>query len=102
MTRLTFAPSADEDLAEIQSRVAAKFGPNTLRAQEERLNEFFDHLAAFPESCQARPRLGKGIRLGVIVPYSLLYRYDRDLDHVLIIRILHGRRKITRKMLRET
>jgi toxin ParE1/3/4 len=101
MTRLTFAPAAEIDFAEIQARIAAVVGPNALRGIEERFFEFFDHLAAFPESCQGRPRLGKNIRLGVVSPYSLLYRYDREAGHVLIIRILHGRRKLTRRLLRE-
>jgi plasmid stabilization system protein ParE len=35
-----------------------------------------------------------------VFPYLVIYRYSKGDDTVSIIRILHGRRKITRKILR--
>jgi toxin ParE1/3/4 len=52
-----------------------------------------------PESCQARPNLGAHVRVGVMHPYLAIYRYATGSDTVSIIRILHGRRKITRQLL---
>ncbi len=102
MTTLSFAPTADIDMAEIQNKTLVDIGPNALNELDLRFAQFFDQLATFPQGCQARLRLGREIRLGVVSPYSLIYRYDRSADHVIIIRILHGRRKITRNMLRDT
>jgi plasmid stabilization system protein ParE len=42
--------------------------------------------------------LGRGIRLAVIDPYLMFYRLDGR--HVTILRILHGKRRITPKLLR--
>ncbi len=52
-----------------------------------------------PESCEARPKLGAHIRVGVVVPYLVIYRHASGDNTVSILRILHGRRKITGKLL---
>jgi len=57
-------------------------------------------LAAFPESCQARPSLGPNIRVGVVTPYLVIYRYLESKEQVSVIRIVHGRRNITQEVLR--
>jgi len=63
------------------------------------IEALYDNLADFPESCQARPKLGAHIRVGVVVPYIVVYRYLKADDTVSIIRVAHGRRSITRKFL---
>jgi toxin ParE1/3/4 len=40
-----------------------------------RIEVLYDKLADFPESCQTRPRLGAHIRVGVVDPYLVIYRY---------------------------
>jgi hypothetical protein len=51
-------------------------------------------------SYQARPKLGPHIRVGVVFPYLVVYRHVEGDDTVSIIRVLHGRRRMTRKLLR--
>jgi plasmid stabilization system protein ParE len=47
-----------------------------------------------------RPELGSECRIVVIAPYVLVYEYDMERDQVSVLRILHGRRGITEKLLR--
>jgi toxin ParE1/3/4 len=44
--------------------------------------------------------LGPNVRIGIVSPYIVIYRYAKNDDLVVVLRILHGRRKITGKMLR--
>ncbi len=72
--------------------IAAKYN-----ARFERL---YDRLAAHPESCEAHPELGAHVRVAVINPYLVMYHYAESARVVRVIRVLHGRRKVARGMLR--
>jgi toxin ParE1/3/4 len=87
------------DLALIQDALTVKAG--VLVAAKFALNfqNLFDRLADHPDSCPARRRLGKGIRMGVVVPYLVFYRHDASQSAVNIMRVIHGKRRVTRKML---
>ena len=39
-----------------------------------------------------------GVRIGIVPPYIVIYRYTEDNDIVTILRIVHGRRNITRTL----
>jgi toxin ParE1/3/4 len=45
--------------------------------------------------------LGSNIRIGIVSPYIVIYRHSEGDDTVTLLRIVHGRRKITGKMLAE-
>jgi toxin ParE1/3/4 len=60
----------------------------------------YQRLADFPDSGAARPKVGRTVRFGVAPPYIVLYRHVEADDLVIVLRILHSRRKITGKMLR--
>jgi toxin ParE1/3/4 len=63
-----------------------------------RFRTMLERLRTFPDSGGRRPRLGAGIRIAVVRPYVIFYRASSD--EVLIVRVLHGRRRITRRMVR--
>ncbi|MBL6653317.1 MAG: type II toxin-antitoxin system RelE/ParE family toxin [Reyranella sp.] len=63
----------------------------------ERFSATFDRIATFPDSGAPRPRLGSTVRLAVVHPYVVIYR--RSHDGVEVMRVLHGRRNITRRLL---
>ena len=65
-----------------------------------RIEDLYERLADYPECRQARPRLGTHIRVGVVFPCLVIYRHIKGDDTVSIIRIIHGRREITRKIFR--
>jgi ParE toxin of type II toxin-antitoxin system, parDE len=47
----------------------------------------------------SRPAIGPRVPIGVESPYVVLYEHDPPQDTVTIFRVVHGRRKITGKML---
>lgn len=87
----------DEIIARLESlagnRVAVKFVVSLSRA--------IVGLADFPGQGAPRPRLGRDMRVLIVSPYLILYEYALGDDGVVVLRIVHGRRKITRRFLRE-
>jgi plasmid stabilization system protein ParE len=59
----------------------------------------YDRLAEHPDSGAPRPALGANIRIGLVSPYLIIYEHDAKTDTVTILRIVHGRRKITGALL---
>jgi toxin ParE1/3/4 len=43
--------------------------------------------------------LGKDIRIGIVLPYIVIYRHHEADDIVTVLRIVHGRRNITSKLI---
>jgi toxin ParE1/3/4 len=56
-------------------------------------------LTHHPASGAPRPAIGPHVRIGIVSPYIVIYEHDAAQDTVTIFRIVHGRRKITGKML---
>jgi toxin ParE1/3/4 len=61
--------------------------------------KLYDRLAGHPDSGPLRPALGPDIRIGVVSPYIVIYRHTEAADTVTILRIVHGRRRITGTLL---
>ncbi len=59
-----------------------------------------ENLLTFPQGGSPRPRLGAQTRIAIIAPYVLIYDYTPDDDVLTLLRILHGKRDITRKLLK--
>jgi len=98
-TRIIVTELADADTAEILAEIAGEAGYRTAEKYNHRFERLYNRLATHPESCEARPKLGAHIRVGVVVPYLVIYRHAADDDTVSILRVLHGRRNITRELL---
>ncbi|MGD9885153.1 MAG: type II toxin-antitoxin system RelE/ParE family toxin [Reyranella sp.] len=75
---------------------AGKDAAGRYRADIEGL---FKRLAMFPRSGARRRALGRNARIGVISPYVVVY--DLVDDEVLILRIVDGRRSISRRLIRD-
>jgi toxin ParE1/3/4 len=99
VTRVIITDPADADSAEIIKDLTGKAGVLVADRYEADFDELYGRLATFPGSGSPRPKLGRFIRIGVVSPYVVVYRHIPDDDVVAIIRILHGRRRITRRML---
>jgi toxin ParE1/3/4 len=56
-------------------------------------------LGDHPEIGAARPSLGPAVRVAVVSPYLVIYDYAPEPDAVTLLRILHGRRKVTASVL---
>jgi plasmid stabilization system protein ParE len=97
MARLVFAPSAIADAREILTTLVEKAGQPVAAAYWDRFQSTFKRVAAFPQSGVARPRLGELVRIAVIRSYVVIYRTNANVAEV--VRIIHDRRNITRRLL---
>lgn len=100
MARLSTSPAADADLAEIDAYLAAHAGNDIADQYSEQFKKVFHLLAAQPEIGAPRANLGRSIRINIVAPYNVYSKYDPATDTVRVLRVLHGRRKITRRMMR--
>ena len=98
MARVVIASSADADYAEVITDLAAKAGWRTAAKYDELFERLYDRLADHPHSGAPRPALGRNIRIGIVTPFIVIYRNDDDSDTVTVLRIVHGRRRITGRM----
>ena len=97
MARLRVAPAAARDLQKISDEIATAAGKRVALAFMERLRQSLEGLVQFPGMGRQRPAFGSGVRSWVVYPYVAFYR-QAGLD-VEIIRVVHGRRRITRRLL---
>ena len=99
MARVVITAPADADSTEIIRDLTAKAGELVADRYGADFDALYLRLAAFPEIGSPRPKLGRFIRVGLVSPYVVVYRHVPDDDLVAIIRIVHGRRRITRRTL---
>lgn len=101
MARLIVSLLAQTDTADILTDLRGKAGRAVSRAYADSFEKLYDRLMQHPDSGAPRPAIGKHVRIGVIAPYVVIYEHIAADDTVMILRIVHGRRKITRKFLRD-
>jgi toxin ParE1/3/4 len=99
MARVVFTASVDADSASILVDLNTKAGKPTVVKYRALFRKFYEHLADFPDSGAPRPNVGPTIRIGIVSPYIVIYRYTEADSTVMVLRIVHGRRKITGKLL---
>jgi len=100
MTRVVITDPANADLETITHDLTIKAGKAIAYRYLDDFAALWEHFVRFPSSGAPRLKLGKGIRSGYVRPYVLYYRYDLAHDIVYVLRILHGKRDITRALLR--
>lgn len=100
MIPLVVAPRARRDRDEILRYLVKEAGTAVARKFAERFRDSISRLIDMPAYGAPRPELGSECRIVVIAPYVLVYEYDVGRDQVTVLRILHGRRGITEKLLR--
>lgn len=99
MTRLIVAADAKTDLDDILGYLEREAGAETAVAYSERFTETLERLIQFPRSGAPRPALGDNARVSILLPYLLIYDYLDDDDTLHLLRVLHGKRDITQKLL---
>lgn len=98
--RLDVSDRAKDDLDEIVFTIATENGKTVAQEWLLRLRHAIFMLRDFPELGVRKTRLGRLVRRIVERPYVIYYTFDGTT--VRISRVLHGRRKVTRKLLKET
>jgi|HubBroStandDraft_3_1064219.scaffolds.fasta_scaffold315334_2 toxin ParE1/3/4 len=99
MTRLVTAFRFRSDTNAILNYLAEAAGPRVAARYSGRFEEAILRLASFPESGAPRPALGDNARVAIVQPYLLIYDFTPDDNTLTLLRILHGRRNITRGLL---
>ena len=99
MAQVIVSDLADTDSMRIWEDLTRDAGYGVAARYNAEFESLYERLADLPESCQSRPKLGAHVRVGVVRPYLVVYRHRKGSDKVEIIRILHGSRNITRRLL---
>jgi len=100
MTRIVVSPQANTDVEEILDHLFEVAGIAIADRYAGDLQELQDRLAMFPESGALRPQLGRDTRIAVLSPYLVIYDYSADGETLTFVRVLDGRRNITRRLVR--
>ena len=99
MTPVVVSPKADTDVDLMLERLQAVAGPAVMRRYAQELDAIYERSAMFPDSGARRKSLGPHARIAVLAPYVV--NYDHVDGKVTIVRVLDGRRNITRELIRE-
>ena len=99
MARVVITATADADSAAILEYLNVKAGQPTVVKYRALFRRLYARLADHPDSGAPRPALGPGIRIGIVSPYIVFYRHIEAADTIIVLRILHGRRRITGRLL---
>ena len=99
MARLTLSSAAYDDAEAIIRDLSAKAGVFVATRYRSDFAALFRRLTQFPDSGAPRPNLGPEVRIGVVAPYLAIYEYSGATDTVAVLRIVHGSRKNTRRLL---
>ena len=99
MARLEFTKSGRSDLTLIDDDLTVVAAPDVASKYSSDFDNAFARLTDFPRIGAPRPRFGTEVRIWTVDPYVIFYRYSETTDTVRILRILHGRRNVTRKLL---
>jgi toxin ParE1/3/4 len=100
MARVLFTASADADAAAIFSYLRREAGKGTVIKYRALFRRLYEQLADFPDSGAPREALGPSIRIRVVAPYIVIYRYSEADNTVIVHRIVHGSREVTDEILR--
>lgn len=99
MARLVVTDQADLDLAAIVEMLRDNAGAEAASQYRRDIDDVFERLVMFPRSGMPRPAMGRDVRIAVVSPYVVFY--DNREDDVVVLRILDGRRNLTRRLVRE-
>lgn len=100
MARVVVSLLAQADTAIIPGDLAEKAGRRVAAEYAAAFEAVYERLAAHPDSGPPRSALGRDIRIGVVSLYIIIYGRTEANDTVTIFRVVHGRRRITGKLLR--
>jgi plasmid stabilization system protein ParE len=100
MARLIVSPESSADIDGILDWLDCETGRPVALRYAERFRAAFGHLMAFPEIGARRRTLHANMRIWVVAPYVIFYRFEIDKEPVTIVRILHGRRDLAEALFR--
>jgi toxin ParE1/3/4 len=100
MTRLVVTAEAEIDLNEILDYLDREASAIVAEDYGRKFRLYIERLVDSPGIGSPRPALGADTRTGIVWPYILIYDYTLAEDTLTLLRVLHGRRHITRRLVR--
>lgn len=100
MTRLVVTADAEADLDEILQYLQREASVVVAEEYGRKFRACIERLVESPGIGSPRPALGATTRIGIVWPYLLIYDYVASEDVLTLLRILHGKRNITRRLIR--
>jgi toxin ParE1/3/4 len=97
MARVVITGPADADVAGIIAYLAEKAGRQVAARYFGAFDALYDRLADLPAIGPPRPALGPDARIALVHPFVVVYDYVDDT--IIVLRVLHGSRNITRELL---
>jgi plasmid stabilization system protein ParE len=98
MARVRVTELAKRDLRRILSDLNERAGFRVVERYAVEFKDAYRRLAEMPGIGPPRPALGPHARIAIVRPYIIIY--DHDDDAVTVLRVLHGKRDITRDLVR--
>ncbi len=100
MTRLVVTADAEADTSDILDYLEREASPRIADLYGRRFRATIMRIVDLPETGPLRPALGQEVRIAIVFPYIIIYEYAPQNDTVVLLRVLHGRRNITRELLK--
>jgi toxin ParE1/3/4 len=97
MAHVVVSARAHSDFSQVLRYLAANAGLRLAERYAAAFDALYDRLGDFPDSSPARPALGPRVRVALVAPFMVVY--DHHNGTVTVLRILHGKRNITRDLL---
>ena len=98
MARVIVAEPAKQDVRDILTDLGERAGYGVASRYAEDFKAAYRGIAQFPGSGPPRPALGPNARIKIVYPYVIIY--DHESNEATVLRVLHGRRDITIKLIK--
>lgn len=99
MPTLVVTARASRDFDDILDHLGDVAGQRTAQSYAQRFAGALERIEQFPGAGQQRPALGPDTRIAIVLPYVLIYDYSEADHHLVLLRVLHGRRRMTERLL---
>ena len=97
--RVVVSNAAQADARDVLDYLRAEAGDRIAVRYAHDFDAAVDRIAELPHSGSPRRQYGTDVRAVLVDPYLIFYETDFDGRHVRILRILHGSRDITVKLI---
>ena len=99
MAAVTFSPQGRQDLFDILTAMNNIAGVRTARSYEVQFQAAAIRFSETPGIGALRAEFGPNTRIWTVEPYVIFYDGEPKGEAVTVLRILHGRRKISEAMI---
>ena len=97
MARVVVTEFAKRDVRNILSDLSERASYRIAARYADEFKAVYRRLKELPAIGPSRSKLGPNCRIAIVLPYLVVYDYVDD--EVTVLRVLHGRRNITRSLL---